>query len=268
MSGKLNIDGRVSIPVVINGDIPDGVDSIIRQDYDDRDYVFVDDCDGIGEHIEPYILGHPCVEEIRPNLKLLNTIGPSEYTPNGWQLPYVLGLSESTGEYVLLCNPTESIQLNTVSVLIDAIGDAPMATFGRDDYNDQLKSAIMNDAEFTWLEGPVLLRKDVYFRRASQIIGQFHYMRFLQLRMWVEGDIVVVHTDHPYLPVEDVDIDVIMDNLLQCGYITEDISPGGKYNYELNNYELRDLSIDLRQRAGVDGVDILEFTREINYATS
>jgi hypothetical protein len=260
LSGKLNVDGRVSIPVVVD-DSMDNIDGILRTNYSDIDIVFV-----IDTSIDNHNNVPEWISKCKRSYKVIDTVGPSKYTPHGWQLPLILGIGETTGEYTFICNQREQLNPDTITNMMNALNNNTVVCLADYDYNKVIREAIVNNSPMKWLNIPMLFRKDVYYRQMAYTVGQVNYYRYMQVRLWCEGDFTCMPLDSVYLPIESNDTSDIIANMLADGYNTEDILPGGKYHFEFSKYDMEDTSKDLCNRCCIEYKGILPFLKDINNA--
>lgn len=259
MEGKLNISGRVSIPIIKYSDDIFDVDWINNLDYPDIEVVFALDCN-IDDDISWF--STTCNRPYR----VIRTTGPSIYTPNGWQLPLILAIGESTGNHVFLSNPLDNPPRDIITNMMNSIGDAPVSILYDGDYNEYLSNIITNDCDSDISNTPILFRKDPFYRMQAYHVGQIRYYRYMQLSIWCDGGYVSIPPTYTPSPIEVIDLEDNIKMMVECGYDERDLQHGGKYRYDLTDYEMRELAQDLYRKCSIDRDTIPSIVRGINYA--
>jgi glycosyltransferase involved in cell wall biosynthesis len=255
MSGRLNIDGRVSIVTqVYNGEnhIATAMNSLINQTYNDIEIIVVDDgstdntCNIVRDMLEPTHIPY----------NIYHTNGPSLYSPMGIWWPFFVGVGNSTGEFILELAADDAWDINAISELVSNIGSAPVAyancifvnsnfnpTGIKDEYPNYNFNSDMYDAivkgirPVPWVRGVCMFRKDVFFKRQVYIVGHMCWEWLLQLKMWAEGDIVYVDSAKWYYNYNHNSsqtyggISVKNTRLAENGYKDEDEVMFGRYSY-------------------------------------
>lgn len=254
MSGRLNIDGRVSIVVqVYNGEseIMHCIERLSKQTHKDIEIIIVND--GSTDNTNDYIIkAIEYLEEADIPSRYTWTNGPSLYTPMGIQYPMLVGIGLSTGEYWVSCSVDDYFNDEYITMLLAAIGDKAAAYpaspllridgeimpdgFANHDFNDEMyKAIVIGDGRVPWVRGPMMVRKDAFYKIGADIVGQVCYEWLLQLKMWAVSDMVYVpeaiyyHTMGNSSHVDDGD-SKRNQKLVENGYDPKEVFIG-KYSY-------------------------------------
>lgn len=256
MSGRLNVDGRVSVVMATHNSedafIPQALGSLINQTYEDLEIIVVD-----GKSTDNTV--GLCEDILRGSGKpwaIYHTNGPEAETPVGLKWPHLVGAGNSTGEYLIFQADDDFSDSRRVELLVDAIGNAPMAystmikvnvngeVIGREgsDINDALYDAVVNHTEDAWAPHicmqQSMCRKELFFSERAYLLGKSFWEVIHTIRMYGIGDLVWAPDSlfyYRHWPGQNTMMGAATDDVrAKMGYTSEEMHMG-RYNYALDS---------------------------------
>lgn len=209
-----DIDNMVSIIVPFRNHqkvIERCVRSIVNQDYDLMEVIFVND--GSTDNSESIIKDTMYNSNI--DYRIYNVNGPFASKDGGINYTIMHGIISSRGQFTFICYPSGYIPSNFISTLSILIGDfaailplrlrvsgglARVLTKG---INDNMYSAIVEDkCDIQWVYGNYFFRKYDYIKNFCYILGSIPIEYLLQLGMFCSSDVPYV-TTVPYIESDE-----------------------------------------------------------------
>ncbi len=205
MSGRLNVDGRVSVILATyNGEkyVERAIRNILDQTYKDVELIVVDDGsnDGTRNVTSATLDRLPDYTYPLGRTRIYHTNGPNHFTPMGGLWPYLVGAGNSTGEYLSFHSQDDWSEPDRIEKLVAAIGDRSLAysnvrhvtdsgatiKISGCDMNEAITAALHEDSDFIphVIFSSSLFRKDVFFRRQAYLIGQYNYEWLITMKMY------------------------------------------------------------------------------------
>ena len=260
MSGRHNVDGRVSVVVVTYNSehryIEQCLHSLINQTYDNLEIVLVDG----GSTDSTMDIVNGILGPSGRKYLIYHTNGPEAQSSIGLSWPFLVGAGNSTGEYLILHADDDYDHPDRIRLLVKAIGDAPMAhsTFimvnrdGRQigrhgaDMNEGLYDAVVNHTEDAFIPHIMLYagmcQKHLYFSERCYILGKNFWEAIHTVKLYGIGDLVYVPESIMYMREwsgQTSRMGSATDLLVtESGYDKNELHMG-KYNYALDSV-LRD----------------------------
>ena len=277
--GRLNVDGRVSIIIQAYNEETIIERSIMRaceQTYDNIEIVVAND----GSTDNTGSIARRVLESLDIPTGYTETNGPSLYTPMGIQCPFIAGVGISTGEYIIQMGADDWLDSRCIEELLNNIGSAPAALpstvlldanmipmphiFPNYDFNDDMYSALVDGiGDVPYVRGPMMCRKDAFYRTRSNMYGHICWEWFMQLKMYSVGDIPYVEDAIHYHLMGNkshvADGDSVRNmRLIENGYVPSEVFLG-KYDYSnmvtLNGSDFRSMYYEIVARFGIKPPD-------------
>lgn len=260
MSGRLNVDGRVSVVLAVyKGQkyVANAITSILRQTYDDVELVIVMDSH---DDEESLAVVKETLYSYDVPARVYYTNGPNHFTPMGGLWPYIIGAGNSTGEFLSFHSQDDMSMEPRFERLTAAIGDKSLAyskvmhvNAAGDgirstgiDVNEQYNTILNDDTYFVphLLFSSTMFRKDIFFSRVCYPIGQYNYEKLITMKMFDAKGFAFVDEDLYIYREHDEQCSRLGSKWPEivklCGYDPKEIW-NGRFNYgNISNKDLRE----------------------------
>ena len=272
MSGRLNVEGRVSVILAVYNGKPyvfDAIQSILDQTYKDIELIIVDD--GSTDYTMRDISDKYNLCSLDIPFRIYNTNGPNYFTPMGGLWPYIVGAGNSTGEFLSFHSQDDLSHPDRFKKLVGAIGNKTLVCsnvrhikptgntikISGCDMSEPLLGAVATDDEYLphIIFSSSMFRNDQFFKRQCYLIGQYDYEKMLGVNL-LDKDGVGYVPEELYMYREHQNQASLLGSkwgviAKSYGYEQGDLNgpEGGKYCYGyLTNREMKKIA---RERIGI-----------------